>query len=101
MPFRLTRNADVAVSRAKESGGAKVEVYAAHLHADVLRRLELAGDLHRALNEGQLELHYEPVVELAGSRVAGAVALAVWRFGRVEARWGALTEPGDGLADER
>ena len=29
------------------------------------------------------------------------VALAVWRFGRVEARWGALTEPGDGLADER
>jgi len=73
------RNADVAVSRAKESGGGTVEVYAAHLHADVLRRLELAGDLHRALSEGQLELDYEPVVELAGSRVAGAAALAVWR----------------------
>jgi len=67
------------VSRAKESGGGTVEVYAAHLHADVLRRLELAGDLHRALSEGQLELDYEPVVELAGSRVAGAAALAVWR----------------------
>lgn len=85
------RNADVAVSRGKESGGAKVEVYAAHLHADVLRRLELAGDLHRALNEGQLELHYEPVVELAGSRVAGAVALAVWR------RDGVTVPPGEFL----
>jgi diguanylate cyclase (GGDEF)-like protein/PAS domain S-box-containing protein len=85
------RNADVAVSRVKESGGGKVEVYAAHLHADVLRRLELAGDLHRALSEGQLELDYEPVVELAGARVAGAAALAVWR------RDGVTVPPGEFL----
>ena len=77
------RNADVAVSRAKESGGARVEVYAAHLHADVVRRLELAGDLHRAVSEGQLDLEYQPVVELASSRIAGAAALAVWRPGGV------------------
>jgi diguanylate cyclase (GGDEF)-like protein/PAS domain S-box-containing protein len=75
----LWRNADVAVSRAKESGGGRVELYAAHLHADVLRRLELAGDLHRAISEGELELDYQPVIELASSRVAGAAALAAWR----------------------
>jgi diguanylate cyclase (GGDEF)-like protein/PAS domain S-box-containing protein len=85
------RNADVAVSRAKESGGGRVEVYAAHLHADALRRLELAGDLHRAIGEGQLELDYQPVIELASSRVAGAAALAVWR------RDGATVPPGEFL----
>jgi diguanylate cyclase (GGDEF)-like protein/PAS domain S-box-containing protein len=73
------RNADVAVSRAKESGGGKVEVYAADLHADLLRRLELAGDLHRGISEGQFELDYQPVIELAAARVAGAAALPVWR----------------------
>jgi diguanylate cyclase (GGDEF)-like protein/PAS domain S-box-containing protein len=73
------RNADVAVSRAKEAGGGRVEVYAADRHADLLRRLELAGDLHRAITEGQLELDYQAVVELAGARIAGAAALPVWR----------------------
>src|ERR1035438_261221 len=85
------RNADVAVSRAKESGGGRVEVYAAHLHADIVRRLELAGDLHRAISDGQLELDYQPVVELASSRVAGAAALAAWR------RDGATVPPGEFL----
>jgi diguanylate cyclase (GGDEF)-like protein/PAS domain S-box-containing protein len=87
----LWRNADVAVSRAKESGGGRVELYAAHLHADVLRRLELAGDLHRAISEGELELDYQPVVELASSRVAGAAALAAWR------RDGVTVPPGEFL----
>ena len=41
----LLRNADVAMSRAKELGGGRVEVFAAHMHADVLRRLEMASDL--------------------------------------------------------
>jgi diguanylate cyclase (GGDEF)-like protein/PAS domain S-box-containing protein len=85
------RNADVAVSRAKESGGGRVELYAAHLHADVLRRLELAGDLHRAISEGKLDLDYQPVVELASSRVAGAAALAAWR------RDGVTVPPGEFL----
>jgi diguanylate cyclase (GGDEF)-like protein/PAS domain S-box-containing protein len=85
------RNADVAVSRAKESGGGRAELYAAQLHADVLRRLELAGDLHRAISEGKLELDYQPVVELASSRVAGAAALAAWR------RDGVTVPPGEFL----
>ncbi len=85
------RNADVAVSRVKESGGGRVEVYAAHLHADIVRRLELAGDLHRAISDGQLELDYQPVVELSSSRVAGAAALAAWR------RDGVTVPPGEFL----
>ena len=77
-PEHLLRNADVAMSRAKESGGGHVEVFAAHMHADVVRRLELASDLRRAITEEKLELEYQPVVELATSRVVGVEALVRW-----------------------
>lgn len=41
----VMHNADMAMSRAKASGGGRVEVFAAHMHADVVRRLELPSDL--------------------------------------------------------
>ena len=78
-PDVLLRNADVAMSRAKDGGGDRVEVYAAHMHADVVRRLDLAAALQRALDDGQLTLLYQPVVELSTSRVTGAEALVRWR----------------------
>jgi diguanylate cyclase (GGDEF)-like protein/PAS domain S-box-containing protein len=80
-PDVLLRNADVAMSRAKDGGGDRVEVYAAHMHADVVRRLDLAAALQRALDDGELTLLYQPVVELSTSRVTGAEALVRWRHG--------------------
>src|ERR1700722_3045990 len=74
----VLRNADVAMSRAKEAGGDRAEVYAAHMHADVLRRLEIVTDLQRAISNGELTLQYQPVVELATSRGVGAEALVRW-----------------------
>ena len=77
-PGLVLRNADVAMSRAKDTGGDRVEVYAAHMHADVVRRLEIVSDLQRAVSNGELTLQYQPVVELATSRVVGAEALVRW-----------------------
>jgi diguanylate cyclase (GGDEF)-like protein len=77
-PTVVLRNADVAMARAKDSGGGRVEVYAAHMHADVVRRLDLASDLQRAITREELTLQYQPVVELATSRVTGAEALVRW-----------------------
>jgi diguanylate cyclase (GGDEF)-like protein/PAS domain S-box-containing protein len=74
----VLRNADVAMSRAKEAGGDRAEVYAAHMHADVVRRLEIVADLQRAISNGELTLQYQPIVELATSRVVGAEALVRW-----------------------
>ena len=74
----MLRNADVAMSRAKEAGGDRVEIYAAHMHADVVRRLEIVSDLQRAVTNGELTLQYQPVVELATSQVTGAEALVRW-----------------------
>jgi diguanylate cyclase (GGDEF)-like protein/PAS domain S-box-containing protein len=80
-PEHLLRNADVAMAKAKEAGGGRVEVFAAHMHADVVRRLELASDLRRAITSDELELEYQPMVELATSRVVGVEALVRWSRG--------------------
>ncbi len=77
-PGLVLRNADVAMSRAKDTGGDRVEVYAAHMHADVVRRLEIVSDLQRAVSNGELTLQYQPIVDLATSRVTGAEALVRW-----------------------
>jgi EAL domain-containing protein (putative c-di-GMP-specific phosphodiesterase class I) len=72
------RNADVAMSRAKSLGGGLVEIFAAHMHADIVRRLELTSDLQRAVTEEQLAVEFQPIVELATSRVTGVEALVRW-----------------------
>jgi diguanylate cyclase (GGDEF)-like protein/PAS domain S-box-containing protein len=77
-PGLVLRNADVAMSRAKDAGGDRVEVYAAHMHADVVRRLEIVSGLQRAIGNGELTVQYQPIVDLATSRVTGAEALARW-----------------------
>jgi diguanylate cyclase (GGDEF)-like protein/PAS domain S-box-containing protein len=74
----LLRNADLAMSRAKDAGGGRVEVFAAHMHADVIRRLELATDLRAAIEDGSLGIEYQPVVELSTSRLASVEALVRW-----------------------
>ncbi|GAA4228577.1 EAL domain-containing protein [Actinomadura meridiana] len=77
----LMRNGDLAMARAKELGGGRVEVYAPHMHADVVRRLELGSDLQRAMAEEQFAIEFQPVVDLATSRVTGVEALLRWRRG--------------------
>ncbi|HEY2552897.1 MAG TPA: bifunctional diguanylate cyclase/phosphodiesterase [Streptosporangiaceae bacterium] len=74
----LLRNADVAMARAKEAGGGRVEVFAAHMHADVVRRLELASDLRRAISDGKLSIDYQPLVHLGTRRLLGVEALVRW-----------------------
>jgi diguanylate cyclase (GGDEF)-like protein/PAS domain S-box-containing protein len=92
----LLRNADLAMSRAKDAGGGRVEVFAAHMHADVIRRLELAADLRAAIEDGNLGIEYQPVVELATSRVASVEALVRW------SRGGESVEPAEflGIAED-
>ena len=74
----VMRNADVAMSRAKDSGGGRFEIFASHMHADVVRRLEISSDLQRAVADEGLTVEYQPVVELPTSRVTGVEALVRW-----------------------
>ena len=77
----LLRHADIAMYRAKQRGTG-VELHGGSGDGSALGRdrLALAAELRAALDTGeQLELHYQPKVELATGRVIGVEALARWR----------------------
>jgi diguanylate cyclase (GGDEF)-like protein/PAS domain S-box-containing protein len=77
----LLRNADAALSRAKASGKNRLEVFDRAMHAEAMARLQLETDLRRALERGELRLHYQPVVALDTGRIESVEALLRWRNG--------------------
>lgn len=74
----IMRSADLAMYRAKGDGKGRYAVYLPSMHEGVLRRLELKADLRRAVEEAELEVHYQPIVELRGGAIVGAEALLRW-----------------------
>ncbi len=74
----LTNNADLAMYRAKRKGSLEPRFYDAVLDEAVRDRRELANDLRRAIDEGQLELHYQVQASLVTRDVTGYEALARW-----------------------
>ncbi|POX40424.1 GGDEF-domain containing protein [Streptomyces sp. Ru73] len=72
----LLRRADVAMYQAKRDRSG-VEVYEAKRDGNTPDRLGLLGDLRRALDAGEVELHYQPKVRFDG-QVAGLEALVRW-----------------------
>ena len=73
----LRRHADAAMYEAKATG-ASVVVYTAGT-PDPLERLEVAARLRHAIDRGELELHYQPIVSLALRGTVGMEALVRWR----------------------
>ena len=74
----LIKHTDIAMYRAKAAGGG-YRVYRAEMGADMDKRLSIALRLGNAIEEGRLQLHYQPQVDLASARVIGAEALLRWR----------------------
>jgi diguanylate cyclase (GGDEF)-like protein/PAS domain S-box-containing protein len=80
-PSTLLRRADVAMYVAKRSGGGYA-VYQPEQEAQTLRRSGLAGELRRAIPQGELVLHYQPQVTLATGAVHTVEALVRWNHPR-------------------
>jgi diguanylate cyclase (GGDEF)-like protein len=74
----LLRRANSAMLRAKGSGKDNIQLYASARDAAVAERIALETELRRAVPAGELVLHYQPKVELATGRFAGAEALVRW-----------------------
>jgi diguanylate cyclase (GGDEF)-like protein/PAS domain S-box-containing protein len=74
----LLRDADTAMYRAKSLGRARFEVFDDAMRARVMALLNMENDLRRALERGELRVHYQPIVNLAGGELVGFEALARW-----------------------
>lgn len=75
----LMRDADLAMYRAKSRGKARYELVDEAEHEAAVGRIDLANALGRAIDEGEIELVYQPIVALADRRLVGFEALGRWR----------------------
>lgn len=75
----LLENAGVALNRALSLGGNNYQFYRADMNERALARLTMEAELRRALENGELTLHYQPQVELNTLRIVGTEALARWQ----------------------
>ncbi|MEV8503866.1 bifunctional diguanylate cyclase/phosphodiesterase [Actinoplanes sp. NPDC051475] len=72
------RDADLALSGARTQGGGLVAVFDPAVHAERLANMALVAQLPGALAAGEFSMHYQPIVDLAGGRIAAAEALLRW-----------------------
>ncbi len=75
----LLRRANAALHQAKLLGRNQVSVYAGMPHEDDPERLALENALRHALRDDQLDLHYQPQVDLVHGRIVGVEALLRWQ----------------------
>jgi diguanylate cyclase (GGDEF)-like protein/PAS domain S-box-containing protein len=75
----LLRCADLALYAAKEHGKGRVELYREDLHTQMVSRATQRAELAKALEAGQFELHYQPVVLIDTGEIMGSEVLVRWR----------------------
>ena len=74
----LMRNSDVAMYAVKAQGRNAASLYRPQLAGKGREKLELESALHKALERGELVLHYQPKIDVRGARMVGAEALMRW-----------------------
>lgn len=75
----LVRNADAAMETAKTTGRDQVCGYVRAMTEEARARFEMERGLRKALENDELELHYQPIVEVGSRRTIGVEALVRWR----------------------
>jgi len=78
-PIDILRDADIAMYKAKELGKARFVMFDPAIGQEAYLRMEVERDLRQAIDQQQLELHYQPILDLRSRRVTGFEALLRWR----------------------
>ncbi len=78
-PEDMLRDADMAMYRAKKQGAARYSVFDSAMHVRAVEKLRLESDVRKALDNGELHLHYQPIVSLRTMQLTGFEALLRWR----------------------
>lgn len=74
----IMRNADSALHKAKDSGRETFAFYSAEMTEQANQRIRIASELRRALENEELDVHYQSVYELSGQKLVGCEALVRW-----------------------
>jgi diguanylate cyclase (GGDEF)-like protein/PAS domain S-box-containing protein len=75
----LMRSADMALYRAKSDGGGVHHFFEREMDRQAQKRRDMERDLRRAFANGEFELHYQPLVDIAANRISGFESLLRWR----------------------
>ena len=74
----LLKNAAIALNRSKDLGGDTYQFYTASMNAQSLQHLMLSNALHHALRRDELQLHYQPQINLKSGEICGMEVLLRW-----------------------
>lgn len=74
----LLRSADLAMYAAKTKNKGSYEVFSPGMHSMILDRMQLESDLRQAIDQGEFEVLYQPIVDLSSRSIDGVEALIRW-----------------------
>jgi diguanylate cyclase (GGDEF)-like protein/PAS domain S-box-containing protein len=74
----LLRHADIAMYQAKSKGKADLTMFDAGMDLTTHSRMQFAVDMNEAIQSGQIEAFFQPIVDISSGEIVGAEALARW-----------------------
>ena len=77
-PEDLLRDADTAMYHAKAAGKGHYQMFDNHMHERAMAQLQLEVELHRAVQEDQFCVYYQPIVALDTGKIVACEALLRW-----------------------
>ncbi len=75
----MLRDADIAMYQAKSNGKAQFKIFDRTMHEEASKQLLLETEMRRALDRGEFEIHYQPIIILENNTLKGFEALVRWR----------------------
>lgn len=73
------QDANTAASKAKSQGQGGLQVFDRAMHSAAIERLQLENDLHRAIEQQEFLVYYQPIVNLTTNEISGFEALIRWQ----------------------
>lgn len=77
-PAELIKNAELALSRSKENGRGAYHFFETEMDTHMRKRRQMELDLREALNNGEMKLHYQPLINAQSGEISGCEALLRW-----------------------
>lgn len=75
----MLRAADIAMYKAKDKGQSSVAVFDPQMQSRAITQMQMENDLRRAVDRDEIEMFYQPIVDLRSGKISGVEALARWR----------------------